>query len=1125
MLPSRSSPAWQSWSALKIIALLLGLLSSASVFVQCMTDSERDLLKYATCAHTINCMLMFTRQDARYIFYHGLEGYEQYAFPEDELRPLSCRPLTRDREHPAHIEVNDVLGNYSLTIIDSLSTLAVLASSPTSEHDDHDALKDFQRYTRLLVEEYGDGSEGPAGQGRRARGFDLDSKVQVFETTIRGLGGLLSAHLFASGDLPIRGYNPVFERHEDGLIGTVWEDGFVYNGQFLRLAYDLGTRLLPAFHTPTGLPYPRINLRYGTPFYENSPFNNDPEHGKCDKTQKPKGDREITETCSAGAGSLVLEFTTLSRLTGDPHFERLAKRAFWAVWERRSGAGLIGAGIDAETGQWVSPFTGIGAGIDSFFEYSVKSYILLSGLTPGPESEDDNSPEAFLRTWHDAHAAIMRHIYRGSDFQHPHYAQNDLFTGGPRYSWIDSLSAYYPGLLALVGELEEAIAAHLLYTALWTRYGALPERWNTHTANIDSGLGWWGGRPEFIESTWYIYRATQDPWYLHVGEMTVKDIKRRCYTKCGWAGLQDVRNGEQKDRMESFFLGETAKYLYLLFDPDHPLNKLDAPWVFTTEGHPLVIPEYARHNDFGVPLESQTRKKDPEPSIRLAQCPLPPQPIPLTVSVTAARPDVYHAASLARLHLMPRIDAPGIPTLDYASDHPSITLTDVQSPSNFTYYPWTLPPSLIPYDVTTAKMHTRITFDLTFPALPNTQAFSTLQRVDGGILISSVSGLRFGMVYEPPGSEASFEDSYRIYALSNLALGRDERIYLSSTSLDQVNPTDPHLTRLRNTEEVDLIIDAPPPITAPSPSNHDLDWELANATIHEWFNFDVRIENLMDGELGIGNANVPEPLLENIQRLADSLGLIVADNPDLANEFDAALRNAVEVGAAQSPSVATASAPGTAEEGLVRYTIPAMLPTGLGAAPLPLSIDNSPDPTTLDLGTLTYRTILVLNTELCTSPLPASLAAKYNVLVIRRGGCSFSDKLTNIPSFAPSAKALQLVIVASFPEHEKGDEEAGAQVRPLLDQKQVTRGGIERRNPIPLLMVRGGEEVWAVLSRSAKAVGRLEGSEVVVDVKESVEDKGKGKKKRKQKERPGLGVKRKYWFTTQGVRIANLFAR
>ncbi len=292
----------------------------------------------------------------------------KYAFPEDELRPISCKPLARDKSNPAHFELNDVLGNYSLTLIDSLSTLAILASSPQNPNGRNKALEDFQQGVASLVEQYGDGSDKASGQGLRAAGFDIDSKVQVFETVIRGLGGLLSAHLFAVGDLPIRGYNPPEEERlaakalrkgnkRGRLRGIKWRRDFTYDGQLLRLAHDLGRRLLPAFQTSTGIPYPRVNLRHGIPFYPNSPYNHDAEHGQCGVTQPPSG--EVTETCSAGAGSLVLELTTLSRLTGDQRFEKVAKSAFWAVWNRRSSVGLIGSGIDAESGLWVGPYTGV----------------------------------------------------------------------------------------------------------------------------------------------------------------------------------------------------------------------------------------------------------------------------------------------------------------------------------------------------------------------------------------------------------------------------------------------------------------------------------------------------------------------------------------------------------------------------------------------------------------------------------------------------------------------------------------------------------------------------------------------------------------------------------------------
>ena len=71
--------------------------------------------------------------------------------------------------------------------------------------------------------------------------FDIDSRVQVFESTIRVVGGLLSSHIFASS--------------KDSSVA--FDD---YNGKLLELAYDLGERLLPAFETKysTGIPYPRV---------------------------------------------------------------------------------------------------------------------------------------------------------------------------------------------------------------------------------------------------------------------------------------------------------------------------------------------------------------------------------------------------------------------------------------------------------------------------------------------------------------------------------------------------------------------------------------------------------------------------------------------------------------------------------------------------------------------------------------------------------------------------------------------------------------------------------------------------------------------------------------------------
>ena len=341
--------------------LVLLLLCANSITVLSMSSWQIEglRLEIAMCSECKN--LIFnddTRRETQQMFYHGYDNYMKYAFPEDELRPLSCAPLVRDNDNEDDFGINDVLGNYSLTLIDSLSTLAILASSPSA--GPRDPLRDFQDSVALLIEQYGDGSEGAKGQGKRARGFDLDSKVQVFETVIRGLGGLLSAHQFAVGDLPIRGYSPVIvteERQHRERVGVRWPNKFLYDGQLLRLAHDLGKRLLPAFSSATGIPYPRVNLRTGVPFYDNSPYNYNAESGQCPASGYTQS--ETTRTCSAGSGSLVLEMVTLSRLTGDARFEKAGKAAFWAIWDRRTSIGLVGSDIDPETGNWLSGHTGV----------------------------------------------------------------------------------------------------------------------------------------------------------------------------------------------------------------------------------------------------------------------------------------------------------------------------------------------------------------------------------------------------------------------------------------------------------------------------------------------------------------------------------------------------------------------------------------------------------------------------------------------------------------------------------------------------------------------------------------------------------------------------------------------
>lgn len=1019
-----------------------------------------------SCQAVTPSQLAIWRKETEDLFYHGYENYMKHAFPEDELRPLTCKPMTRDLENSAHFEINDALGNYSLTLIDSLSTLAVLASSPSNPRRNKPLLL-FQNGVKSLIDQYGDGTNRSTGLGLRAHGFELDSKVQVFETAIRGLGGLLSAHLFAVGDLPIRGYSPATEEsdaakswHKTSTPSSDairWRNGLRYDGQLLRLAYDLGKRLLPAFWTSTGIPYPRVNLRDGIPFYLKSPLNYDPEEGQCDVRQQATS--EITETCSAGAGSLVIEFTLLSRLTGDPRFEDLAKRAFWAIWNRRSELGLIGGGIDAETGNWVNPWTGIGAGMDSFFEYAFKSYVLLSRdehpkynvpdhvrdprMLFNPLAASEHTPASFYEAWTEAHAAIKRHLYRGPNYQHPHYIQADLNTGAARGFWVDALSAYYPGLLAQAGHVEEAAETHLLQTALWTRFSGLPERWNLITGGIEGGLGWWVGRPEFIESTYHLYRATEDPWYLYVGEMVLRDIKRRCWTRCGWASIQNVLTGEKSDRMESFFLGETAKYLFLLFDPDHPLNHVDAPMVFSTEGHPLMIPKHQGHEDRQAVSKHHS-------SVAAGFCPAKPRMLPFSISQTASRPDVYHAAALARLHLMPARDQVDSVLGEYAADHPSITLADLSSPSNYTYFPWTLPPALIAANATTALMPVKPTFDISFPNLSNQgQPTPPLQRTKEGILINFIGGLRLGMVLDTPLLLDNVEaEGYRIQSINSLALGKDEKVLMSKdTGHGVLNPTDPNFTRIRDTSMLDIIIDLEMPSATPI---------TANTSQHDTFT--VEMPDLEDADSSVKAA---------WKAIMSQLANLIRDK----EPFPFSLTS--------PPSLGTALSAGGS-----RFHIAAISSTGLGAAPLPDWPEVETNPKIADVSPLAWSTTYASD-ELCDHKIPASIAKTHQILVIKRGGCSFSRKLANIPTYIPGPGSLQLVVVVSYGNEEGLPDEL--LVRPLLDEQQFTSGGLVRQNPIPLVMVAGGEQTYDALTHAR-----------------------------------GIGVKRRYEMRSQGIPITNL---
>ncbi|MEP6913986.1 MAG: glycoside hydrolase family 47 protein, partial [bacterium] len=324
--------------------------------------------------------------------------------------------------------------------------------------------------------------------------FDKNIDVQNFEITIRLLGGLLSSYQL-TGDR-----------------------------RLLNLAEDLGNRLLPVFASPTGLPYRYVNL----------------------KTGKVRGN----VTNPAEAGTLLIEFGTLSKLTHKPIYYDKAKRALVEIYNRRSPIGLVGTWINVETGQWTDTDSHISGAIDSYYEYLLKCAILF-------EDQDCR------RMWNDSIAAINRYLRdetKGRMKPELWYGHADMNTGKRTATTSGALDAFFPSVLALSGDLNRASLLQESSYKMWTKHGIEPEEFNYQTMEVVSPG--YPLRPEIVESTYYLYhyamekqapfrrgtrpsQAAQVPplngsrkkldaeHYQQMGQMMLYDFVKYCRTKEG----------------------------------------------------------------------------------------------------------------------------------------------------------------------------------------------------------------------------------------------------------------------------------------------------------------------------------------------------------------------------------------------------------------------------------------------------------------------------------------------------------------------------------------------------------------------------------------------------------------
>ncbi len=221
----------------------------------------------------------FLAHDVRREMAWAWRNYVELTFGHDQLRPLSGG--IEEFFFPNGPAL-------ALTIIEALDTLYVMGLDA-----------EFEEGVRWITKNLH---------------FDIDGEVQVFETNIRVVGGLLSAWCAS---------------HESRL---------------LDLARDCADRLLPAFtKSPTGIPYRFVNLKTG------------------------RVRDEIT--FPAEFGTYIAEFGTLAGATKDRRYYDVAKQAARAAFDRRSSLDLIPDTISAETGKWVSSRATIGPPSDSYYEY------------------------------------------------------------------------------------------------------------------------------------------------------------------------------------------------------------------------------------------------------------------------------------------------------------------------------------------------------------------------------------------------------------------------------------------------------------------------------------------------------------------------------------------------------------------------------------------------------------------------------------------------------------------------------------------------------------------------------------------------------------------------------------
>ena len=265
------------------------------------------------------------------------------------------------------------------------------------------------------------------------------------------------------------------------------------------------------------------------------------------------------------------------------------------MYKKMPNDGLFPIKINLRDGNFADNHVTFGALGDSFYEYALKIWI------------QGGKKETWLRDMYDRsiQGMIDKLLQTSSPSGLAYIAD---WNGHALEHKMDHLVCFMPGTMALGAytdplglespraQRDLAIAKALMYTC-YQMYNKMETGISAEYVRFERGKDFFPGqnvafyilRPETAESLFVLNQLTGDPIYREWAWEIWMAIEKNCKTKSGYGALSNVRKRYSKidDRMESFFLAETIKYLYLAQDPEKPVDLMKM--VFNTEAHPMTI--------------------------------------------------------------------------------------------------------------------------------------------------------------------------------------------------------------------------------------------------------------------------------------------------------------------------------------------------------------------------------------------------------------------------------------------------------------------------------------------------------------------------------------------------------